>query len=88
MKIDIEKEAAALRQATTGQLHERYAELFGETSQTRHKAYIIRKIAWRLQANAEGGLSERAQRRARKGQLLRSFWKMDSYLRRCFHSST
>jgi hypothetical protein len=26
--------------------------------------HLIRKIAWRMQANAEGGLSERARRRA------------------------
>jgi hypothetical protein len=64
MKIDVEKEVAALRAMTAGQLCERYAELFGERSRTRHKAYLIRKIAWRIQANAEGDLSERARRRA------------------------
>ena len=64
MKVDIEKEVVALRAMTVGQLCERYAELFGETSRTRHKAYLIRKIAWRLQAIAEGDLSERARRRA------------------------
>jgi hypothetical protein len=64
VKLDIEKEVAALRQMSTGQLCERYAELFGEQTRTRHKAYLIRKIAWRLQARAEGDLSERARRRA------------------------
>jgi hypothetical protein len=49
---------------SVGQLCERYAELFGESSRTRHKAYLIRRIAWRLQAVAEGDLSERARRRA------------------------
>jgi len=49
---------------TVGQLHERYAEVFGEAARSRHKQYLIRRIAWRLQANAEGDLSERAQRRA------------------------
>jgi len=64
MKINVEREVAALRAMTAGQLCERYAELFGEKSRTRHKAYLIRKIAWRIQANAEGDLSERARRRA------------------------
>ena len=64
MKIDVEKEVDSLRKMTTGQLCERYAELFGEAARTRHKAYLIRKIAWRLQANAEGDLSERARHRA------------------------
>ncbi|MCH7885000.1 MAG: DUF2924 domain-containing protein [Planctomycetes bacterium] len=31
-----------------------------------HRQYLIRRIAWRLQANAEGGLSERAIRRAKE----------------------
>ena len=64
MKHDVEKEVAALRHATTGQVCERYAELFGEKPRSRHKAYLIRRIAWRLQANAEGDLSERARHRA------------------------
>jgi hypothetical protein len=64
MRIDVEKEVAALRAMSVGQLCERYAELFGEACRTRHKAYLIRRIAWRLQALAEGDLSERARRRA------------------------
>lgn len=64
METNIEREMDALRRMTVGQLSQRYAELFGEASRTRHKAYLIRRIAWRLQAIAEGGLSERARRRA------------------------
>ena len=64
MKIDIDREMAALEGMSTGQLCERYARLFGEPVRTRHRAYLIRKIAWRLQAMAEGDLSERARRRA------------------------
>lgn len=64
MKLNLAKELAALDQMTVGQLQQRYAEVFGETVRSRHKQYLIRRIAWRLQANAEGGLSERALRRA------------------------
>lgn len=64
MKLDIDRELAALGGMSTRQLCERYAELFGEPVRTRHKTYLIRKIAWRLQAIAEGDLSERARRRA------------------------
>jgi hypothetical protein len=49
---------------TIGQLRERYAELHGEPTRSRHKMHLIRKIAWRMQALAEGDLSERARRRA------------------------
>jgi hypothetical protein len=64
MTLDIDREVAALGGMSTRQLCERYAELFGEPVRTRHKTYLIRKIAWRLQALAEGDLSERARRRA------------------------
>lgn len=64
MKFNIEREVAALEQMTVGQLQQRYVEVFGEPVRSRHKQYLIRRIAWRLQANAEGGLSERALRRA------------------------
>ncbi|GIW56275.1 MAG: hypothetical protein KatS3mg082_2905 [Nitrospiraceae bacterium] len=64
MKLDIEREVAALQRLSTGQLCERYAELFGEPTRSRHRTYLIRKIAWQLQALVEGGLSERARRRA------------------------
>ena len=64
MSLNIEKEVATLEQMTVGQLHDRYVEVFGERVRSRHKQYLIRRIAWRLQANAEGGLSERALRRA------------------------
>jgi len=64
MKLNLAKELAALEQMTVGQLQQRYTEVFGEAVRSRHKQYLIRRIAWRLQANAEGGLSERALRRA------------------------
>jgi len=64
MKLDIEREVAALQRMSTGQLCERYAELFGEPTRTRHRTYLVRKIAWKLQALIEGDLSERARRRA------------------------
>ena len=64
MKLNLAKELAALEQMTVGQLQQRYADVFGEIVRSRHKQYLIRRIAWRLQANAEGGLSERALRRA------------------------
>ena len=64
MSLNIAKEGAALDHMTVGQLQDRYVEVFGEPVRSRHRQYLIRRIAWRLQANAEGGLSERALRRA------------------------
>ena len=39
-------------------------EVFGEPARSSHKPHLIKRIAWRTQANREGGLSERALRRA------------------------
>src|SRR5690348_7434393 len=62
--IDVATELATLDQLSTGELAERYRELHGQPCRTRHRGYLIRKVAWRIQANAEGDLSERARHRA------------------------
>src|SRR5271165_758639 len=54
----------ALRHMTVGHLKKKYGEVFGEASRSNHKQFLFRRIAWRMQANAWGGLSERARRRA------------------------
>jgi hypothetical protein len=54
----------ALRHMTVGQLKEKYHEEFGEASRSNHKQFLFRRIAWRMQANAWGGLSERARQRS------------------------
>jgi hypothetical protein len=60
----VRAEIEALRHMTVGQLKVKYREAFGEDSRSNHKQFLFRRIAWRIQANAEGGLSERARRRA------------------------
>jgi len=64
MKAAVLKEMESLRRLTVGGLREKYREVFGEESRSNHKDFLFRRIAWRLQANAEGGLSDRARRRA------------------------
>ena len=58
------EEIEALRHMTVGKLKQKYGEVFGEASRSNHKQFLFRRIAWRMQANAWGGLSERARRRA------------------------
>src|SRR5882762_7214192 len=53
-----------LRDMKVVALKRRYWALFGEESKSSNKQFLFRRIAWRMQANAEGGLSERARRRA------------------------
>ena len=66
MARNIGKEVAAMQRMTVAELRGKYAEVFGEETRSRHKQHLIRRIAWRIQANAEGGLSERARQRARE----------------------
>ncbi len=62
--LNVAKEVAALERMTVDQLRAKYAEVFGEPTNGRHKQWLIKRIAWRMQANEEGDLSERARRRA------------------------
>jgi hypothetical protein len=60
----IAAEIARLEKATVSSLVAKFEEIFGQQCRSRNKRYLIRRIAWRLQANAEGGLSDRALKRA------------------------
>ena len=64
--LKIAKEVSAMQRMTVDQLRGEYADVFGEQPRSRHKDYLIKRIAWRLQANAYGDLSERARRRAQE----------------------
>lgn len=54
----------ALHGMTVPELRAEYAAVFGEETRSRHREFLFRQIAWRMQALAEGGLSERARARA------------------------
>ncbi len=64
MKTTVANEVASLEKMSVNQLAKRFEEVFGEQCRSRHKRYLIRRVAWRLQADAEGGLTERARQRA------------------------
>lgn len=66
MAESIVVQIAALKQLTVGQLRVRYAEVFGEESKSRNKAWLFKRIAWRIQELKEGGISERAKKRAQE----------------------
>jgi Protein of unknown function (DUF2924) len=73
----------SVRKLKTGELRIRYRDLLGQASPSFNRAYLFRRIAWRLQAEAEGDLSERARRRASelandsdlRGRAPQSFWR-------------
>jgi hypothetical protein len=64
MDHDWSKELAALTRLGVSELRGKYADLFGEPTRTGNKTWLVRRIAWRLQALAQGDLSEQARRRA------------------------
>ena len=64
MKLDIVREVDRLKGMTVRELRGRYREVFGEDTRSGNKDFLWKRIAWRLQSIAEGGLSERVLRRA------------------------
>ena len=66
MALNIGKEIAALKRMTVTELRDKHIEVFGEENRSRHKTYLVKRIAWRIQSKAEGDLSERAKQRALK----------------------
>jgi hypothetical protein len=55
---------ARLPHLTVGELRDLHREVFGHPTASRHKTWLVRRIAWQVQANEEGGLTERALARA------------------------
>jgi hypothetical protein len=60
----VDAQLEALTDMTVTQLRRRYAEVFGEETKSGNRQWLFRRIAWRIQAIAFGGLSERARQRA------------------------
>src|SRR5215475_2014 len=64
MEQILNPDIAALQRMSTSDLRRRYAEVFGDQPPSWNRVWMLKRLAWRLQAQAEGGLSERARRRA------------------------
>src|SRR5687768_8705403 len=64
MITNVKAELVALQHLSPKQLRQKYAEVFGEQSRSGNKDYLVKRIGWRIQSLAEGGLSERARNRA------------------------
>ena len=62
--LNVAKELAQLEAKCPAELAEVFEELFGEACRSKNKQWLMKRIIWRMQANAEGDLSERARRRA------------------------
>jgi hypothetical protein len=64
MNASLEVQIEQLRRLRIGALRSKYRELFGDESRSYNKQFLFRRVAWRVQALAEGDLPERARNRA------------------------
>ena len=64
MPANLALEIAALPGLRVSELRAQFAAVCGEPTPSHNKVWLVKRIAWRLQAKAEGDLSERARRRA------------------------
>ena len=64
MPPHVASEIAALPHMRVSELRAKFAAVFGEPTPSHNKVWLVKRLAWRLQAQAEGDLSERARRRA------------------------
>ena len=64
MHPDLATEIAALPRLRVSELRAKFAVVFGEPTPSHNKVWLVKRLAWRLQALAEGDLSERARKRA------------------------
>jgi len=58
----ITKEISELRAMTAHELADRYEELFGKAPRVKHKEWLWKRIAWKLQEQRFGGLPGAARR--------------------------
>jgi hypothetical protein len=64
MQLHVSKEVTAMKRMTMKDLKAKFSEVFGEPTNANNRTWLVKRIAWRLQAQAEGDLTERARRRA------------------------
>jgi len=58
----ITKEIAELRAMTAHELAEKYKQVFGKSPRVKHKEYLWKRIAWKIQEQRFGGLPGAARR--------------------------
>ncbi len=54
---------AQLQEMSVGELREEWRRLYGEEPRSRHRVWLWKRLAWRIQELEYGGLSDRAKKR-------------------------
>lgn len=74
---DLPSQLAALETMNVPALAEKYRELYGEPTRSRNRAYLKKRLAWRIEANFQGDLSQGALARIQQlGDQLPERWQM------------
>ncbi|WP_375743699.1 DUF2924 domain-containing protein [Corallococcus interemptor] len=74
---DVPQQLAALASMSVPDLAEKYLEVYGEPTRSRNRDYLKKRLAFRIQELAEGGLSARAVARISElGDKLPERWRM------------
>ena len=60
---DIPAQLAALEKMSVTELRDKWLEVYGQPTAAGNKAYLKKRLAWRIQELAEGGLSDHAKAR-------------------------
>lgn len=80
---DLNLELSRLRKLTVLALRQKHREVTGRMSKSSNRSFLIRKIAWEMQAQTHGGLSDRARSRAREilsnTSIRLRAWKQEQY---------
>jgi hypothetical protein len=63
-ELNIDREVALMQRMSVNELQQKFVEVCGEQPRSRNKQWLVKRVAWKLQAREFGGLSERALRRA------------------------
>ena len=74
---DMPSQLAALETMNVPALAEKYRELYGEPTRSRNRAYLKKRLAWRIEASFQGDLSQGAIARIQQlGDQLPERWQM------------
>lgn len=57
---EIGRRLATLTEMTVNDLREAFEEVYGFATNSRNRVYLLKRVAWKIQADADGGLSQRA----------------------------
>jgi hypothetical protein len=66
MALNIDKEVTEMKRMSVRDLQQKFVDVCGEQPRSHNRQWLIKRLAWKLQAREYGGLSQAALRRAKE----------------------